>query len=62
MDYFRLYGALYVRVDLEEETAEVYETREGRWERQDVYLDEIYLNGQGVRVTEAEVLAAVGVV
>lgn len=64
MEYYRLpagSGWLYVRIDSDEFTAELFDVDAHRWVARDVYYDEVFHNGNGEEITEAEALEAVGV-
>lgn len=51
-------GTGYVRIDEDNETAESFDDLTLKWERQDVWFDEVTLNGGGVWGSEEEALAA----
>lgn len=64
MEYYRFPAGArwdYARVNPEEFTAEYFDPIALRWVPMDAYYDEVYHNGNGVSVTEAEALGAVGV-
>ena len=64
MEYYKfLAGARwdYVRVNPGEFTAEYFDPIARSWVQLDAYYDEVYHNGNGTPVTEAEALKAVGV-
>lgn len=63
MEYYKFSdgdGYLYVRTSPDADTAEYFDTGQRRWVRRDVYFTEIYANGGGEDVTEAEALKALG--
>lgn len=64
MDYYRLSagarGYDYVRIDVSEMAAEIFDTAGRAWTRRDVYYDEVLHNGNGEEITEAEAFEALG--
>lgn len=63
MEYYKFSagrGFEYVRTTPDSYIAECFDIAERRWVREDAYYTEIYSNGGGQEVTEAEVVKAVG--
>lgn len=63
MEYYKFSDGdefLYVRTAPDAHSADYFDTDTRRWIRNDVYFTEIYSNGGGEDVTEAEALAAIG--
>lgn len=63
MEYYRLPagpGWLYVRINRDEYTAELFDAAAHRWVERDAYYGEVVHNGNGEEITEAETLAAIG--
>lgn len=64
MEYYKFPAGArwdYARVNPDAFTAEYFDPVPRKWVQMDAYYDEVYHNGNGIPVTEAEVLEAVGI-